>query len=79
MKKIPRFVQILCAEPFPAEKLKTALSGSEKIINIEQNRDAQMAALIRQKAGIEVNKNILKYDSRPFDVLELAKLISNIQ
>jgi hypothetical protein len=36
---------------------------------------AQLAALIREKTGIEIGKKILRYDSLPFDVIELAQQI----
>jgi 2-oxoglutarate ferredoxin oxidoreductase subunit alpha len=71
-----KLVQILWIEPFDAARLAEELAGVKTTINIECNHNAQMAALIREKTGIVVTKNILKYDSRPFDPIELAEEIN---
>jgi 2-oxoglutarate ferredoxin oxidoreductase subunit alpha len=70
-----KLVQILWVEPFDSKKVAKELHGARQIINIECNHDAQMAGLIREKTGIEVSRNILKYDSMPLDSRELAKEI----
>ncbi|MEK9177986.1 MAG: 2-oxoacid:acceptor oxidoreductase subunit alpha [Patescibacteria group bacterium] len=76
LNKPVKLAQILWVEPFDIEKVMRELKGAEKIINIECNHNGQMAALIREKTGIEVTDNILKYDSRPFEVAELLKQIN---
>jgi 2-oxoglutarate/2-oxoacid ferredoxin oxidoreductase subunit alpha len=76
LKTSVKLVQIIWVEPFDIEKVSHELKGAKKIINIECNHNGQMAALIREKTGIEVTNNILKYDSRPFEVAELVKQIN---
>ena len=78
LDKPVKLVQIVWLNPFPIEQLKSALKNSKNIINIECNHDAQMAGLIREKTGIEVTHNILKYNARPFDPEELAGEISKL-
>ncbi|MBU6426925.1 2-oxoacid:acceptor oxidoreductase subunit alpha [Patescibacteria group bacterium] len=78
LDKPVKFVQILWAEPFDSERVKRELSGAKRIINIEGNHNAQMAFLIREKTGIEVTDNILRYDSRPFDPIGLAKELTRL-
>lgn len=78
-----KLVQIIWAEPFDVKKVTKELTGANMIINIECNHNAQMASLIREKTGIKITDNILKYDSRPLDPIELAgeinsKLFRNI-
>jgi 2-oxoglutarate ferredoxin oxidoreductase subunit alpha len=73
-----KLLQIVWMEPFDVERVAKELKGAEKIINIECNHNAQMAGLIRQKTGIEVTDNILRYDSRPFDPVELAGQINTL-
>jgi 2-oxoglutarate ferredoxin oxidoreductase subunit alpha len=75
LKKPVKLVQIVWIEPFDTKKVSEALSGANKIINIECNHDGQMAALIREKTGIMATDNILKYDSRPFEPVTLAEEI----
>lgn len=71
-------MQIIWAEPFDTERVKKELEGKNKIICIEGNHDAQLASLIREKTGIEMTDKILKYDSLPFDPIELAEKINEI-
>ena len=71
-----KLVQIVWLEPFDVGRVSAALAKVKKIINVEGNHNAQLAALIREKTGLEVSANILKYDSRPFDPIELAQQIN---
>ena len=71
-----KLVQIVWLVPFDAEKVAKELKGAKKIIDVEVNRTGQLAALVREKTGIEIKKKILRYDSMPFDSVELAKQIN---
>jgi 2-oxoglutarate ferredoxin oxidoreductase subunit alpha len=75
--KPAKLVQIIWPEPFPTEKIKKELEG-KKIICVEGNHDGQLASLIREKTGIVISNKILRYDSMPFDPIELAKEINEI-
>jgi 2-oxoglutarate ferredoxin oxidoreductase subunit alpha len=77
-EKPAKLVQVVWLEPFDAEKVARELSGAKKIICVEGNRTAQLASLIREKTGVKVTDNILKYDSMPFDVGELTEEIHKI-
>ncbi|PIP45985.1 MAG: hypothetical protein COX15_01790 [Candidatus Colwellbacteria bacterium CG23_combo_of_CG06-09_8_20_14_all_42_19] len=76
IKKPCRLVQVLWLAPFPTEKVSRALKAAKRIIDIESNHDAQFAGLLREKTGIVAEDKILRYDSRPFDPLELAEEIN---
>jgi 2-oxoglutarate ferredoxin oxidoreductase subunit alpha len=73
-----KLVQILWVEPFDKIQLTALLKNAKKIINIEANHDGQMAGLIREKTGIAVTDNILRYDSRPFSGVELTEELKKI-
>lgn len=60
------FLQILYLSPFQSEEVKRVLSSAKTIIDVENNYTAQLASLIREKTGIEIQHRILKYDGRPF-------------
>jgi 2-oxoglutarate ferredoxin oxidoreductase subunit alpha len=60
------FLQILYLSPFPADEVKKVLSSAKFIVDVENNYTAQLASLIREKTGIEIQHRILKYDGRPF-------------
>ncbi len=74
-----KYVQIKWLRPFPSKQLESILSDASKIINIENNSSAPLSKLIRRETGFDVDKNILKYDGRPFtaDILksEFEKVI----
>ena len=78
LKKQPKFLQILWMSPFDAEKVAENLKNTKKIIIIENNRAGQLASIIREKIGINIENKILKYDSLPFDIVELAKQLNEI-
>ncbi len=78
LKKPAKLVQIVWLEPFNTEKVMKELSGAKTIIDVEGNRAGQLAGLIREKTGINIEKKILHYDSRPFDPLELAEELDKL-
>jgi 2-oxoglutarate ferredoxin oxidoreductase subunit alpha len=84
LNKGVKLVQILWLEPFDTEKVKRELeglpaqAGKNKIICVEGNHNGQLAGLIREKTGLKITDNILKYDSMPFDPTELAEQINRM-
>jgi len=77
LKKSVKFVQPLWLEPLASKKIASELKKAKKIIDIEGNFTGQLANLIREKTGIEIKDKILRYDSRPFEPMELAKKINS--
>ncbi len=51
--------------PFPAEAVSRILKKAKRILNIEHNKTAQMAEIIRANTGIEIKEHLLKNDGRP--------------
>lgn len=70
-------IQPIYLEPFPVWDLEK--HATQEAIVVEQNSTGQLAALLKEKIGIAVTKEIKKYDGRPFspDVLanELREVI----
>jgi 2-oxoglutarate/2-oxoacid ferredoxin oxidoreductase subunit alpha len=71
-----KLLQIVWLEPFDKERISKELSGAKHIINVEGNHNGQLASLIREKTGIVMTGSILKYDSYPFDPIDLANEIN---
>ena len=71
------FLQVLYLEPFPAKRISKAI-GSKKTIDVENNATGQLASIVREKLGLQVDGRILKYDGRPFEPVELAKQIEEV-
>jgi 2-oxoglutarate ferredoxin oxidoreductase subunit alpha len=74
-KKKFKIIQPLYLEPFPAWKIDAG--KAKKIVVVEQNKNAQLAELLR-KEGINADKTILKYDGRPFEPKELANELDKV-
>lgn len=72
------FLQILYLSPFQSEEVKEILQKSRIIIDIENNKTGQLAGLIKEKTGIDVNYKILKYDGRAFNPEDLAQAVKDI-
>jgi 2-oxoglutarate ferredoxin oxidoreductase subunit alpha len=62
-----KVVQPLILEPLPVEALKKALSGVDKIIDVEVNATGQLAKLVAGH-GFCIDDMILRFDGRPFTV-----------
>lgn len=57
---------------------KKLLGKPKRLVLVENNSEAQLAALIRQETGIDIQERILRYDGRPFFANELAEELKNI-
>ena len=78
LKSLPNvnYLHLIWINPFPVDAVKEALQNSKHIINIECNYSAQMKGLIKEKTGIEIKEEVLRYDGRPFypeDIVERVK------
>jgi 2-oxoglutarate ferredoxin oxidoreductase subunit alpha len=65
-----RSVQPIVLSPLPVEQLHEALRGVDRIIGVEDNATAQLAAIV-ENHGIPVHDRILCYDGRPIALEEL--------
>ena len=72
------FLQIIFIHPFPAEKVSDILKSSKFTIGVENNKEAQLGGVIRERTGIELNKKILKYNGRPFTPEEIANRVMEV-
>jgi 2-oxoglutarate ferredoxin oxidoreductase subunit alpha len=50
--------------PLIPEQFMDRIREAEKVVCVEQNATGQFARLLRQEAGIEIEKKILKFDGR---------------
>lgn len=71
------FLHITWMNPFPTEQVKNILGRAHYIINIECNFSGALKSLIREKTGIDIYDNLLKYDGRPIFPEEIIEKINN--
>jgi 2-oxoglutarate ferredoxin oxidoreductase subunit alpha len=72
-----KFIQPLVLQPFPIKQFESAMKGVDKLISVECSALGQMEKLLSCH-GIKVDKSVLKYDMRPFNVEELEKKLKGI-
>jgi 2-oxoglutarate ferredoxin oxidoreductase subunit alpha len=72
-----RIVQVIYLEPFPIWAVEEALQGVEKIVTVELSIDGQFDTLLKYN-GIKSDGSVRKYDSRPFDPVDLANQIKEV-
>lgn len=72
------FLQVRMIEPFPVDEVTRYLKG-KYVIDIEQNFSGQLADIIREKTGIEVDSRIVKFNGRPIAYEELVDAIKEAQ
>ncbi|MBI3980911.1 2-oxoacid:acceptor oxidoreductase subunit alpha [Candidatus Microgenomates bacterium] len=73
-----RYLHFPCLSPFPVENTQKLLAKTSTIINVEGNSQGQLAMLIREKTGIEITDNVLKYDGRQFYPEEIISAVNVI-
>jgi 2-oxoglutarate ferredoxin oxidoreductase subunit alpha len=69
------FVHLSQVWPFPEQEIFALLSAAKKKFTVENNASGQLARLIRRETGLKVDKSILKFDGRPFDLDFLVERI----
>jgi 2-oxoglutarate ferredoxin oxidoreductase subunit alpha len=72
------FIQVRMVHPLPASYLNQVLQGKKRVIDVEDNHDAQLAGVITQFALVKPNYYILKYTGRPMTVTEVYGALKNI-
>lgn len=73
-----RFIQVLYLMPFPTAKIKVLLEKRNNKIIIENNKTAQLAGVLKEYTGIDVDYKILKYDGRPFTPEDIYEKIDEV-
>ena len=73
-----KVVQPIVLSPFPVDEFKDAIKGAKKIICVENNATGQLRLLLN-RYGINIDREILKYDGRPFSIDELEARIKDLQ
>lgn len=64
--------------PFPTDKVVNLLNHAQKIVMVENNFSGQGAAVIREKTGIEIKNQLLKYDGRPVYQTEVMDFLEGL-
>jgi 2-oxoglutarate ferredoxin oxidoreductase subunit alpha len=72
------FLQIVYLNPFPSEKVAKVIDSANKTVVVENNFSGQLADIIKEKTGKDVDKKILKYDGRPFYHEEIHTAIKEV-
>ncbi len=72
------FLHLAWLNPFPVEEVRNVLSKAKHVINVECNYSAQFGGLVKERTGIEITDNLLKYDGRPFYVEEIVEKVNSV-
>ena len=72
------FLQLIYLSPFPAEEVAKILHGADRLLLVEGNATGQLGKLIRQETGVFIENKYLKYDSLPFNSLDILKRVQEV-
>lgn len=72
------YIQVRMIHPLPSAYLKQMLAGKKRIIDIEDNYNAQLGGIITEHTSIKPNFYILKYTGRPMMTTEVYEAIKAI-
>ena len=73
-----KFLQIRMINPIPKETLTSLMKNASRMVTVENNYSGQLAEIIREKTGIQVNYRILKYNGRPITTTEVYDALKNV-
>ena len=76
--KAIRFVQIRLLHPFPTSEILKLIKNARVLIDIEMNYTSQLAALVRQNTGRDVDFKIVKFNGRPMSSSEIYYTLNAI-
>jgi 2-oxoglutarate ferredoxin oxidoreductase subunit alpha len=72
------FLQVRMIAPLPSDYIREMLTNKKRIIDIEDNHNAQLGGIITEQALVKPNYYVLKYTGRPMmttEVYQALKLI----
>lgn len=69
-----KVIQPVVLWPFPLEQFKKAINGVKTLISVENNATGQLSLLLKL-CGFKTDREILRYDGRPFSLDELEEKV----
>ena len=72
------FLQIRLLHPFPTNEILKYIKNVRVLIDVEMNYTSQLAALVRQHTGREVDFKIIKFNGRPMSSSEIYSALETI-
>jgi 2-oxoglutarate ferredoxin oxidoreductase subunit alpha len=76
--KAIRFLQIRLLHPFPTSEILELIKDARVLIDVEMNYTSQLAALVRQHTGRDVDFKIVKFNGRPMSSSEIYYTLNAI-
>jgi 2-oxoglutarate ferredoxin oxidoreductase subunit alpha len=76
--KAIRFLQIRLLHPFPTSEILKLIKDARVLIDVEMNYTSQLAALVRQHTGRDVDFKIVKFNGRPMSSSEIYYTLNAI-
>nr|WP_290668746.1 2-oxoacid:acceptor oxidoreductase subunit alpha [Ardenticatena sp.] len=73
-----RFIQVRLLYPFPSEVLSDLLATAQPLVDVELNYSGQLARLLREQMGRDVDHLVVKYNGRPIAGHTLADVLRGI-
>tara|TARA_B100000029_G_scaffold508998_1_gene597221 strand:- start:1780 stop:2223 length:444 start_codon:yes stop_codon:yes gene_type:complete len=70
------FLQIKMLRPFPIEAVREFLDTANRAVVLEDNYMGQLGLLIAEQTGIQLHRQALKYDGRPFSEDEVVEALT---
>ena len=77
-KQTVNFLQIKLISPLPETYICEFLSKAKKTVSLEMNYSSQLATYIKQKTGIEMDHEVVKYNGRAISQHEVYQSLNQI-
>jgi 2-oxoglutarate ferredoxin oxidoreductase subunit alpha len=77
--KSVNYLHIRLMSPFPVDAITRILNNAKQRLIIESNFTNQLAKLIRQETGLDIEHKAVKYTGRPFSQCEILEAVKEVQ
>jgi len=72
------FLQVRLMSPFPTDLVAAALGRAKRLVGLEMNYTGQLAGLVREKTGLDMDDLIVKFNGRPISSDEVFTAVREI-
>jgi 2-oxoglutarate ferredoxin oxidoreductase subunit alpha len=72
------FMQVRMVHPLPRDHITDVLEKAKRIVDLEMNYSGQLGGIIKEKTGVSMNFQVLKYNGRPMTTTEVYSALKLI-
>jgi len=72
------YLQFVYLSPFPAERTIEIINKAKITLIVENNKTAQLASLVKEHTGLDIDHKLLRYDGRPLTPEQIFEKVREV-